>query len=70
MTAEEIIPKFNQLSDNLKVEVLHFIEFLQTRKNETFNPYSNEKRIFGISKGKFTLGPKFDEPLDDFKEYM
>lgn len=70
MTADVIIPKFNQLSDNLKIEVLHFIEFLQSRNNENMDSDQSGKRLFGISKGKFSLGPEFDEPLDDFKEYI
>ncbi len=69
MTVEEIIPKFNQLSDNLKVEVLHFIEFLQTRSNENTELNKLSKRKFGYAEGKYTLSPDFDEPLEDFKEY-
>lgn len=70
MTVEEIIPKFNQLSDNLKVEVLHFIEFLQTRSSENTELNKLSKRKFGYAKGKYTLSSDFDEPLEDFKEYM
>jgi hypothetical protein len=29
-----------------------------------------EKRLFGSLKGKITLSDDFDEPLEDFKEYM
>lgn len=70
MTAEEIIPKFNQLSENLKLEVLHFIEFLQTRSSENSNLVKVGKRKFGYAKGKYTISPDFDEPLEDFKDYM
>lgn len=26
--------------------------------------------LYGKGKGQFTMSPDFDEPLDDFKEYM
>jgi hypothetical protein len=29
-----------------------------------------EKRQFGVFKGKITMSDDFDEPLEDFKEYM
>lgn len=31
---------------------------------------SKRKRQFGSAKGMITLADDFDEPLDDFKEYM
>lgn len=70
MTEELVIPKFRQLPEEMKVEVLHFIEFLETKKQNSSKNIQPNKRIFGISKGKFSLGPEFDEPLDEFKEYM
>ena len=30
----------------------------------------NKKRIFGIAKGMFNMKDNFDEPLDEFKDYM
>lgn len=29
-----------------------------------------KERVFGFAKGKITLKPDFDDPVDDFKEYM
>ncbi|AXE17982.1 DUF2281 domain-containing protein [Runella rosea] len=29
-----------------------------------------KKRQFGVFKGKITMSDDFDEPLEDFKEYM
>jgi len=27
-------------------------------------------RVFGCAKGQFKMAPDFDEPLEDFKDYM
>lgn len=71
MTEELIIPKLNGLSENLKIEVLHFVEFLQT-KNQNLEPKIEQepKRKFGYAKGKYKISPDFEEPLDDFKDYI
>ena len=36
------------------------------------SPNNDEKkpRVFGIAKGMATISKNFDEPLNDFKEYM
>ena len=31
---------------------------------------SKQKRKIGFAKGKIKIAPDFDEPLEDFKEYM
>ena len=58
------------LPDNIKSEVIDFIDFL-------FIKAKNEKKIidkprpkFGSGNGMFIVGPQFDEPLEDFKDYM
>ncbi len=59
--------KINYLPADLKSEVNNYIDFLLSkRQNE------KKKRIpkFGCAKGKIYMSPDFDEPLDDFKEYM
>lgn len=69
MTEKLIISQLYQLPENLKVEVLHYVEFLK-------NKYSNEsmekprKRTFGSAKGKYDLTSDFNTPLDDFNDYM
>jgi hypothetical protein len=59
--------KFHQLPDDLKSEVLDFIDFLKSRKKK---PEKKGKAVFGCMKGKIRLMPGFDEPLEDFKSYM
>ena len=62
-----ISERFNMLPNNMKEEVLDFIDFLL---------YKNAKqpkgkvRQFGIMEGKIKLAANFDEPLSDFEEYM
>lgn len=59
--------KLASLPDDLKSEVSDFIDFLATKAKE------KQKKIrpkFGNGKGMFVMKPGFDQPLDDFKEYM
>jgi Protein of unknown function (DUF2281) len=64
-----LFEKISQLPDHLKVEVLDFVEFLEHKKaSEIEKPV--KKRIFGFAKGKYVMAPDFDEPLDEFKDYM
>jgi hypothetical protein len=55
------------LPDNLKAEVADFVAFLE-QKNKPEKKI--KERQFGIGKGSFEMSPDFDEPLEDFKDYM
>ncbi len=59
--------KLASLPDHLKSKVGDFIEFLHLKAGKTKN---KRKPTFGSGKGMFIIKPGFDEPLDDFKEYM
>lgn len=62
--------KLSSLPDDLKKEVLNFIEFLSAKKAK--NKQSDNKKnkpVFGSGKGLFKMKSDFDSPLDDFKEY-
>lgn len=64
-----LFEKINKLPDHLKVEVLDFVEFLEHKKaSEKKNP--PKQRVFGSAKGKYVMSADFDEPLDEFKDYM
>ncbi len=71
MTERLIISEIYLLPETLKLEVLHFIAYLKgayaVQKQEA---KPADKRVFGKNKGKYTLAPDFDEPLEDFKDYM
>jgi hypothetical protein len=47
---------------------IHKIENLE--KEKTFEEKKKTKRVFGIAKGMFEMKDNFDEPLDEFKDYM
>jgi hypothetical protein len=67
MSSLSIYTKFETLPKNLKQEVSDFVDFLLLKssgKNKKIVPQ------FGSAKGKIKMSPDFDEPLDDFKEYM
>ena len=59
--------KLATLPDDLKAEVSDFVDFLATKRKKT---QKKKKPRFGSGKGMFVMKPDFDEPLDDFKEYM
>ncbi len=55
-------------SETLKQELLFFVDYLLDKQ---FSNKDEQRRPkFGCAKGSFVLSPDFDEPLDDFKEYM
>ena len=68
MTSLTLYSKLEALPPNLKSEVSDFIDFLieKAKKKDT----KNVKPKFGSLKGKIKLSVDFDEPLEDFKEYM
>lgn len=59
--------KISELPDDIKSEVNDFIDFLMTKKKKEIKKKTAK---FGSLKGKVYMSPDFDEPLDDFKEYM
>ncbi len=67
MNELHLFTKLNSLPLNLKEEVGDFIDFLLSKKQ---NSVVKKQPVFGIAKGQFTVSQDFDEPLDDFKEYM
>lgn len=67
MTAFHLYNKLTALPENLRKEVEDFIDFLSQKKKKQVK---KKKPVFGSFKGKIVLGPDFDEPLEDFKEYM
>jgi hypothetical protein len=59
--------KIKALPEELKSEVMDFIDFLLLRyKNNDFKQDTG----FGCLKGKIEMTDDFDEPLEEFKEYM
>jgi len=67
---KEILAGIKRLPEQLKLEVLHYVEFLQAKYAAPNQPPPRKKRKAGSAAGKYTLAPDFDAPLEDFKEYM
>ena len=68
MESGVLLDKVSKLPDNLKSEVSDFIDFLLS-KSSNHNDVK-KKPVFGSEKGMFVMKPDFDEPLEDFKDYM
>ena len=66
MNSLSLYQKLEALPPHLKKEAADFVEFLFKKSSRN----KNKKPVFGSAKGKIKLSKDFDEPLDDFKEYM
>lgn len=62
--------KLASLPANLKAEVSDFIDVLVGKAKKNKDIPSMPKPTFGSGKGIFKVSPDFDEPLEDFKDYM
>jgi hypothetical protein len=67
MTDVQLYTQISSLPADLKKEVSDFVEFL---KQKTKSNKELKERKFGGLKGMFVMSPDFDEPLEDFKDYM
>lgn len=68
MSDVELLKKVSELPENLKEELDSYIDFLLQKHAETDSP--KKPLRFGMMKGTFIMSDDFDEPLEDFKEYM
>ena len=67
MENTQLYSSIASLPEKLRAEVSDFVAFLQ-QKLKKEKPLKERK--FGYAKGFFKMSPDFDEPLEDFKEYM
>ena len=67
MTNTPLKMKINTLPKSLRDEVSVFVSFW--KKKLTPKP-KLKVREYGFAKGKIKLSADFDEPLNDFKNYM
>ncbi|GGH54222.1 hypothetical protein GCM10007423_60530 [Dyadobacter endophyticus] len=68
MSDTELLKKVSELPENLKEELDSYIDFLLQKYAENDSP--KKPLRFGMMKGTFIISDDFDEPLEDFKEYM
>lgn len=69
MAAQDQYIQLSSLPEDVRKQVLDFIELLMKRREEKPKP-SKPKHTPGLAKGMVTIPDDFDAPLDDFKEYM
>jgi len=67
MTDLELYSKLHNLKPSFKEEVYDFVDFLFSKQE---NEMDKKQPQFGCAKGRFTMTPDFDAPLDDLKDYM
>ncbi len=61
--------KLSMLPESLKTEISDYMDYLMSQKMK--NKISQKKSPkAGFLKGTFVMSPDFDEPLEDFREYM
>lgn len=72
MLETTILENLEKLPDSLKQEVLHYTEFLVEKHAKQLQQEQpqKKKRKAGLLKGKIWMADDFDEPLEDFKDYM
>ena len=63
----ELLSLLSRLPDSLKLEILHYTEFLVNKCAENDG---TKKRKAGLLKVKIWMSDDFDEPLEEFEEYM
>ena len=71
---KNIIKKLQTLPTELLAEVEDFIDFIKAKHDKSSintNMLEEPKSFYGSAKGLVTyISDDFNEPLDDFKEYM
>ena len=65
-TAEQIYEKAQSLNQPAQKVLLQIVELLAGQPGVTDKVAPKA----GSAKGLITIGPEFDEPLEDFKPYM
>jgi hypothetical protein len=70
MLQDEIVSNLEKLPEIYLKEILDFSDFLLSKVNYTYNNVDGKRGGYGARKGDFIMSDDFDEPLEDFKDYM
>jgi hypothetical protein len=71
MSNQQAIQLFQSLPIDLQKEVVDFMEFLVSKRKKGKEKPKTTVRKAGSMKGFVSyMAPDFDEPLEDFKDYM
>lgn len=68
MKSTELYEKLNTLPEHLQKEVEDFVDFLKSKNDQKIS--HPQERKAGLAKGLIHMKEDFNEPLEDFKEYM
>ncbi len=68
MSDIDIYIQLSTLPDDLKKEVGNFVAFLKSKKTTKIKTKKPVKS--GLAKGLIEMKEDFDDPLEDFKDYM
>ena len=63
----QLYTKIDFLPQELKSEVNDFVDFLLSKSKKE---KKSRQPKFGCARGEIYISHDFDEPLEDFKEYM
>ncbi|RDC57160.1 DUF2281 domain-containing protein [Pedobacter chinensis] len=67
MSDIQLYSQISSLPSDLKRQVSEFVSSLKKKSNSS---KKIKERQFGYAKGFFKTADDFDEPLEDFREYM
>jgi hypothetical protein len=69
---DQLMLEIKDLPVYLQEEVKDFVHFLKKKleNHPPKNTIAKNARKAGFLKGTFIMSADFDEPMDDFKEYM
>ena len=77
MPIDALIQEAKGMTDDTLMEVVHFMQYLKIsplRRDSYMDTSGNINRSVyrkpGLYKGQIKMAEGFDDPLDDFKEYM
>lgn len=73
MASRDQYVQLDSLPEEVRKKVIAFIASLMEqweRKNPIPEPEPPKRMIAGLAEGMVTVPDDFNEPLDDFKEYM
>lgn len=64
----ELMEKIKKLSPDYQSETNNLIDYLLGEKND--NEIKDRSGIFGVFRGKITMLPGFDDPIEGMEEYI
>ncbi|NOX47720.1 MAG: DUF2281 domain-containing protein [Chlorobi bacterium] len=67
MEQVQLFTKISYLPAELKTQINDFVDFLLSKRKKE---EKKKQPKYGCAKGQIYMSPDFDEPIEDFKEYM